>query len=78
MYRKDPARLAALTRETYRVTLENGTEYPGTGEPLADFAPGLRVDDYSGTRVSGRAAHGNLRPQNEPPHAALSSRMGRS
>ena len=48
MYRKDPARLAALTREQYRVTQENGTEYPGTGEHLKNFAPGLYVDVVSG------------------------------
>jgi peptide-methionine (R)-S-oxide reductase len=48
MYRKDPARLAALTPEQYRVTQENGTEYPGTGEHLKNFAPGLYVDIVSG------------------------------
>jgi len=48
MYRKDPARLATLTPEQYRVTQENGTEYPGTGEHLKNFAPGLYVDIVSG------------------------------
>ena len=48
MYRRDPARIAALTPEQYRVTQENGTEYPGTGEHLANFAPGLYVDIVSG------------------------------
>jgi peptide-methionine (R)-S-oxide reductase len=48
MYRKDPDRLAALTPEQYRVTQENGTEYPGTGEHLANFGPGLYVDIVSG------------------------------
>jgi len=48
MYRKDPARLAALTPEQYRVTQENGTEYPGTGALLAEFRPGLYVDIVSG------------------------------
>lgn len=48
MYRKDPARVAALTPEQYRVTQENGTEYPGTGALLAEFRPGLYVDIVSG------------------------------
>ena len=48
MYRRDPARIAALTPVQYRVTQENGTEYPGTGEHLANFAPGLYVDVVSG------------------------------
>jgi len=70
MYRKDLARAATLTPERYRVTLENGTEYPGTGEPLADFSPGLRVDVVSDARVSGRAAHCMHRRENQTPHAA--------
>ena len=48
MYRKDPTRLAALTAEQYRVTQQNGTEYPGTGEHLNNFRPGLYVDIVSG------------------------------
>jgi peptide-methionine (R)-S-oxide reductase len=48
MYRKDPERLAALTPEQYRVTQQNGTEYPGTGEHLNNFRPGLYVDIVSG------------------------------
>jgi peptide-methionine (R)-S-oxide reductase len=48
MYRKDPDRLAALTPEQYRVTQEIGTEYPGTGEHLMNFRPGLYVDIVSG------------------------------
>ena len=48
MYRKDPARVAALTPEQYRVTQENGTEYPGTGALLAEVRPGLYVDIVSG------------------------------
>lgn len=38
------SRLGALTRKPYRVTQENGTEYLGTSESLADFdrAPGRR------------------------------------
>ena len=48
MYRKDPDRLAALTPEQYRVTQLNGTEYPGAGEHLNNFRPGLYVDIVSG------------------------------
>ncbi len=48
MYRKDPERLAALTPEQYRVTQQNGTEYPGTGEHLNNFRPGLYADIASG------------------------------
>lgn len=48
MYRKDPAALSRLTPEQFRVTQQNGTERPGTGELLANFAPGLYVDIVSG------------------------------
>jgi peptide-methionine (R)-S-oxide reductase len=48
MYRKDPDAIARLTPEQYRVTQENGTEYPGTGEHLGNFEPGLYVDVVSG------------------------------
>jgi len=47
-YRKDPDAIARLTPEQYRVTQENGTERPFTGE-FADHAePGLYVDVVSG------------------------------
>ncbi|NLH83583.1 MAG: peptide-methionine (R)-S-oxide reductase MsrB [Phyllobacteriaceae bacterium] len=48
MYEKTPAALARLTPEQYRVTQENGTEYPGTGEYVHTFEPGLYVDVVSG------------------------------
>jgi len=48
MYHKDPEALARLTPEQYRVTQQNGTERPGTGEHLANFEPGLYVDIVSG------------------------------
>jgi len=47
-YRKDPDRIAALTREQYRVTQQNGTERPGTGAYLDNKAPGIYVDVVSG------------------------------
>lgn len=40
--------LARLTPEQYRVTQQNGTERPGTGEHLDNKAPGLYVDVVSG------------------------------
>ena len=47
-YRKDPAALARLSPEQYRVTQESGTEYPGTGEYLHNKEPGIYVDIVSG------------------------------
>ncbi len=47
-YRKDPDRIATLTPEQYRVTQENGTERPGTGEYLGNKEPGIYVDVVSG------------------------------
>lgn len=47
-YRKAPEAVDALTDEQYRVTQENGTEYPGTGEYLDNDEPGIYVDVVSG------------------------------
>jgi peptide-methionine (R)-S-oxide reductase len=47
-YRKDPARIAKLTPEQYRVTQQSGTERPGTGEYEHNKAPGIYVDIVSG------------------------------
>jgi peptide-methionine (R)-S-oxide reductase len=47
-YRKTPEALARLTPEQHRVTQENGTERPGTGEYLDTREPGLYVDIVSG------------------------------
>ena len=47
-YRKDPDIIARLTPEQFRVTQQNGTEYPGTGEYLDNKEPGLYVDIVSG------------------------------
>ncbi|MGJ7610309.1 MULTISPECIES: peptide-methionine (R)-S-oxide reductase MsrB [unclassified Variovorax] len=47
-YRKDPDAIARLSPEQYRVTQQNGTERPGTGEYLDNKALGIYVDVVSG------------------------------
>ncbi len=47
-YTKDPDAIARLNPEQYRVTQENATERPGTGEYLHNEEPGLYVDIVSG------------------------------
>ncbi len=47
-YRKSPESLARLTTEQYRITQQNGTEHPGSGEYLHTRAAGLYVDVVSG------------------------------
>jgi peptide-methionine (R)-S-oxide reductase len=47
-YDKDVVALEALTPEQYRVTQKNGTEQPGSGEYLGNYAPGIYVDIVSG------------------------------
>ncbi len=47
-YGKDTSVIAALTPEQYRVTQQNGTERPGTGELLHNHEPGIYVDIVSG------------------------------
>ncbi len=47
-YRKSPESLARLTPEQYRITQQNGTEHPGSGEYLHTRAAGLYVDVVSG------------------------------
>lgn len=47
-YSKTPEAVARLSREQFRVTQENGTEYPGTGELLHNKEPGIYVDVVSG------------------------------
>jgi peptide-methionine (R)-S-oxide reductase len=47
-YRKTPEAVARLTPEQYRVTQQNATERPGTGEHLDNHEPGIYVDIVSG------------------------------
>lgn len=47
-YRKTDAAVADLSPEQYRVTQQNGTELPGTGEYLDNKEPGIYVDVVSG------------------------------
>lgn len=47
-YRKDPDAVARLTPEQFRVTQENGTERPFTGEHYENKQDGLYVDIVSG------------------------------
>lgn len=47
-YNKNPDAIARLTPEQYRVTQENGTERPFTGEYDDHKEPGIYVDIVSG------------------------------
>jgi len=47
-FSKDPDAISRLSPEQYRVTQQNGTEPPGTGEYLDSKEPGIYVDIVSG------------------------------
>ena len=47
-YRKTDEAVSKLTSEQYRVTQQNGTERPGTGEYLHNHEPGIYVDVVTG------------------------------
>jgi peptide-methionine (R)-S-oxide reductase len=47
-YRKTDEALRKLSPEQYRVTQQNGTEYPGSGEFVHHHEPGIYVDVVSG------------------------------
>ncbi|GGI75530.1 peptide methionine sulfoxide reductase MsrB [Shewanella hanedai] len=47
-YTKSAEAIAALSDEQFRVTQQNGTERPGTGELLGNKEPGIYVDLVSG------------------------------
>jgi len=46
-YQKSSQAIAALSSEQFRVTQENGTERPGTGEYLDNNEPGIYIDIVS-------------------------------
>src|SRR5262252_3814663 len=47
-YRKSAEAISRLSPEQYRVTQQNGTERPGSGEYLHNKEPGIYVDIVSG------------------------------
>lgn len=47
-FARDPAVIAKLSPEQYRVTQQSGTERPGTGAYLHNKEPGIYVDIVSG------------------------------
>lgn len=47
-YTKNQKSIDKLNAEQFRVTQENGTEHPGTGEYLDNKEPGIYVDVVSG------------------------------
>lgn len=47
-YQKTSDAVSRLTAEQHRVTQQNGTEHPGTGEYLDNEEPGIYVDIVSG------------------------------
>jgi len=47
-FSKNPDAISRLSPEQYRVTQQNGTETPGTGEYLDNKQPGIYVDIVSG------------------------------
>jgi len=47
-YRRTEQAIADLTPEQYRITQQNGTEPPGSGENLHNKEPGIYVDVVSG------------------------------
>lgn len=47
-FTKDPDAIETLSPEQFRVTQQNGTELPGTGEYLDNKEPGIYVDVVSG------------------------------
>lgn len=48
VYRKDPAKIAELDSETFRITQQHGTEPPFSGALLDNKEPGIYVDVVSG------------------------------
>ena len=46
-YQKSSQAIAALSKEQFRVTQQNGTEHPGTGKYLDNNEPGIYIDVVS-------------------------------
>ena len=74
-FSKDPDAISRLSPEQYRVTQQNGTETPGTGEYLDNKQPGIYVDIVSGeplfasidkfeAALVGRASPSRIEPEN--------------
>jgi len=55
-YERNSEVIHSLTPEQYRITQENGTERPGTGEYLYNKAAGIYVDVVSGEPLFASAA----------------------
>lgn len=55
-YERRPEVIDSLTPEQYRVTQQNGTERPGTGEYLSNKRSGIYVDVVSGEPLFASAA----------------------
>lgn len=58
-FKKTPEALARLTPEQFRVTQQNGTERPYTGEYDDHFEPGLYVDIVTGEPLFASSAKFN-------------------
>ena len=58
-FKKTPEALARLTQEQFRVTQQNGTERPYTGEYDDHFEPGLYVDIVTGEPLFASSAKFN-------------------
>ena len=61
-FSKDPDAISRLSPEQYRVTQQNGTEAPGTGEYLDNKEPGIYVDVVYGEPLFASSANVNELP----------------
>ena len=62
-YRKNPEPVSCLMPEQYRVTQEDGTESPFTGEYVENKESGIYVDDLED---EGYGEYAHLLSQEEP------------
>jgi peptide-methionine (R)-S-oxide reductase len=56
-YQKSKQAISSLTPEQFRVTQQNGTEHPGSGELLNNNLPGLYDDTLGMIRTEVRSTH---------------------